>query len=115
MAALKCFTQPVILLCGGRDKHLPWAEAAQLMLSRCKHIVLFGEMAGMVSDELRVTSGDIRHSSFVIRHSLEDAVSEAKLLASTGDVVLLSPGGTSYDAFKDFAERGDKFREYVNG
>jgi UDP-N-acetylmuramoylalanine--D-glutamate ligase len=124
MAALKCFAQPVILLCGGRDKHLPWGDAAQLMLARCKHIILFGEMREMVSevlnDECRVPSVCIRHSSrlqsrFVTRHSLEEAVAEAKRLAGAGDVVLLSPGGTSYDAFKDFAERGDAFRGYVNG
>ena len=36
MAALRCFSQPVVLLCGGRDKHLPWAEAVQLMGERCR-------------------------------------------------------------------------------
>ena len=112
MAALKCFAQPVILLCGGRDKHLPWSEAAQLMLARCKHIILFGEMAQMVSDQLSVVSGQL---PAVICHSLAEAVAEAKRVAGAGDVVLLSPGGTSYDAFKDFAERGDAFRGYVNG
>ena len=45
--------------------------------------------------------------------TLSDAVAEAKKSASQGDVVLLSPGGTSYDALKDFAERGDRFRELV--
>jgi UDP-N-acetylmuramoylalanine--D-glutamate ligase len=45
---------------------------------------------------------------------LEAAIEEAKRTAKHGDVVLLSPGGTSYDAFKDFAERGDRFQELVN-
>jgi UDP-N-acetylmuramoylalanine--D-glutamate ligase len=116
MAALKCFDQPVILLCGGRDKHLPWDEAARMMLQRCKAILLFGEMGPMVAEHLE----DVRHTahgaqpSCVVRHSLQDAVEEARRIAQPGDVVLLSPGGTSYDAFKDFAERGDKFREWVN-
>lgn len=119
MAALKCFDQPVILLCGGRDKHLPWDEAAQLMLQRCKHIVLFGEMGPMVANELRLENeelrkrGAIHHSQFAIFNSLQEAVEAAKDLAVPGDVVVLSPGGTSYDAFKDFAERGDRFREWV--
>jgi UDP-N-acetylmuramoylalanine--D-glutamate ligase len=121
MAALKCFDQPVILLCGGRDKHLPWEEAAQMMLARCKHIILFGEMAGMVAQELRMQNAELRkrgrplpYSSFSILNSLQDAVEEARCLTEPGDVVLLSPGGASYDAFKDFAERGDRFREWVN-
>ncbi|MBN1179225.1 MAG: UDP-N-acetylmuramoyl-L-alanine--D-glutamate ligase, partial [Anaerolineae bacterium] len=45
--------------------------------------------------------------------TLEEAVRAAARLASPGDVVLLSPGGTSFDAFRDFAERGDRFREWV--
>jgi UDP-N-acetylmuramoylalanine--D-glutamate ligase len=47
--------------------------------------------------------------------TLENAVKVAAQVAEPGDVVLLSPGGTSFDAFKDFAERGDRFIEYVNG
>jgi UDP-N-acetylmuramoylalanine--D-glutamate ligase len=120
MAALKCFDQPVILLCGGRDKHLPWDEAARMMLMCCKAIVLFGEMADMVAEKMKIENEKLRKESrpfkfqISIFNSLEDAVAEARRLAEPGDVVLLSPGGTSYDAFKDFAERGDRFREWVN-
>jgi len=120
MAALKCFDQPVIQLCGGRDKHLPWAEAAQMMLERCKAVILFGEMGPMVAEELRMANeesrkqGTLLNSQFFILHSMEEAIEKARSIAANGDVVLLSPGGTSYDAFKDFAERGDRFREWVN-
>ena len=124
VAALRCFDQRVILLCGGRDKHLPWAEAAQLMLERCKAILLFGEMGPMVAEELRKEKGksqkaetkaaqDALPSAFLLFPSMSEAIDEAKRLAGPGDVVLLSPGGTSYDAFKDFAERGRAFRERV--
>jgi UDP-N-acetylmuramoylalanine--D-glutamate ligase len=120
IAALQCFDQPVILLCGGRDKHLPWAEAARLMLERCKHIVLFGEMGPMVAQELRMKNEELRkagrilNSQFSILNSLDEAVEVARGIATSGDVVLLSPGGTSYDAFKDFAERGNRFQALVN-
>jgi UDP-N-acetylmuramoylalanine--D-glutamate ligase len=120
MAALRCFDRPVILLCGGRDKHLPWDEAARMMLERCKAIVLFGEMGPMVAEKLRITNEELRKAGVFSQSlisnlpSLEEAVIEAHRLARPGDVVLLSPGGTSYDAFKDFAERGDRFREWVN-
>jgi UDP-N-acetylmuramoylalanine--D-glutamate ligase len=45
--------------------------------------------------------------------TLEEAVATAARLAQPGDVVLLSPGGTSFDAFRDFADRGDKFKKLV--
>ena len=127
MAALKCFEQKVILLCGGRDKDLPWTEAVQLMLQRCSHIILFGEMAPLVFDEVekvmyrfysaqrrdQVDGRPVAHKGAVVHvcGTLDDAVAHARQAAGLGDVILLSPGGTSYDAFKDFAERGDRFRE----
>ena len=46
--------------------------------------------------------------------TLEEAVMAAARVARSGDVVLLSPGGTSFDAFRDFAERGDRFKELVH-
>ncbi len=111
MAALRCFNRPVILLCGGRDKHLPWADAVELMSRTCRHAILFGEMADMVTEEI-----DRQHAAVSSKMctSLEDAVLAAQRLALPGDVVLLSPGGTSFDAFKDFAERGDVFVQLVN-
>jgi UDP-N-acetylmuramoylalanine--D-glutamate ligase len=112
IADLRCFTQPVVLLCGGRDKHLPWEEAVQQMTQRCRHVVLFGEMAGLVKAEI-----DRQHAPLHVSlcDTLERAVVAAAREAMPGDVVLLSPGGTSYDAFKDFAERGDYFVQLVNG
>ncbi|GIV85173.1 MAG: UDP-N-acetylmuramoylalanine--D-glutamate ligase [Candidatus Roseilinea sp.] len=116
MAALRCFDQPVILLCGGRDKHLPWEAAVRMMVERCKAVVLFGEMGPMVAEKLSDEQKRTNRPSFQWSRcgSLEEAVAEAHRLAQPGDAVLLSPGGTSYDAFKDFAERGDLFRKLVD-
>jgi UDP-N-acetylmuramoylalanine--D-glutamate ligase len=44
---------------------------------------------------------------------MQEAVNEASIIAESGDIVLLSPGGTSFDEFRDFEERGDKFRKWV--
>ncbi|PJF47840.1 MAG: UDP-N-acetylmuramoyl-L-alanine--D-glutamate ligase [Candidatus Thermofonsia Clade 3 bacterium] len=116
MAALRCFDQPVILLCGGRDKHLPWEAAVRMMVERCKAVVLFGEMGPMVAEKLSDEQKRTNRLAFQWSQcgSLEEAVAEAHRLAQPGDAVLLSPGGTSYDAFKDFAERGDFFRKLVD-
>ena len=117
-AALLAFGEPIVLLAGGQDKHLPWGELAQLMLDRTRGIVLFGQAAGIIEAALAETMQQRRWSAAdapAIRRvvTLEEALQEASRLAQAGDVVLLSPGGTSYDAFKDFTVRGDRFKELV--
>jgi len=114
IAALRSFDEPIVLLCGGRDKHLPWEEAARLIAERVSHLVLFGEMTELVKSQI----SNVKLQSKCQVHeagTLESAVQVAAKVAELGDVVLLSPGGTSFDAFKDFAERGDRFAKYVNG
>ncbi|MBN1888167.1 MAG: UDP-N-acetylmuramoyl-L-alanine--D-glutamate ligase [Thermoflexales bacterium] len=124
VAALQSFDEPfdtpgvpIVLLCGGRDKHLPWQAAALQIARRVSHLVLFGEMAGLVGQAVEQALAEA-WTPGVKTHihpagTLENAVEHAVHLARPGDVVLLSPGGTSFDAFKDFAERGDKFAEWV--
>ncbi len=116
VAALRSFDEPIVLLCGGRDKHLPWEEAARLVVERVSHLVLFGEMADLVESQVSKAKSQISNVRCVVHRAwtLENAVRVAAGLAQPGDVVLLSPGGTSFDAFRDFAERGTKFAEYVN-
>ncbi|HET7377875.1 MAG TPA: cyanophycin synthetase, partial [Anaerolineae bacterium] len=115
MAGVQAFAEPIVLLVGGRDKHLPWQAAARLMVDRVKQVIVFGEMAGLVQDaveaEQRLQPGTLQQVQRVT--TLVEAVHMAAQVARSGEVVLLSPGGTSYDAFKDFAERGDKFQELV--
>jgi UDP-N-acetylmuramoylalanine--D-glutamate ligase len=115
VAALRSFDQPIVLLAGGRDKHLPWDEMAQLTLQKARRLILFGEAAPIIEEAVRVSSSEFRVSrEFVHRcQTLDEAVEAAAKVAQPGDVVLLSPGGTSFDAFRDFAERGERFRELV--
>jgi len=115
VAALRSFDQPIVLLAGGRDKHLPWDEMARLTLEKVKHLVLFGEAAPIIEKALLATNHESRAPSLVIHccQTLDEAVEVAARKAEPGDVVLLSPGGTSFDAFRDFAERGERFRELV--
>jgi UDP-N-acetylmuramoylalanine--D-glutamate ligase len=116
VAALRSFDEPIVLLCGGRDKHLPWEQAARLIVERVSHLVLFGEMSNLVQEHVVNVKRQTSNVTCVVHEVgvLENAVKMAAKLAQPGDVVLLSPGGTSFDAFRDFAERGAKFAEYVN-
>ncbi len=116
VAALHAFDAPVVLLAGGRDKALPWKDMAQVALRRARHVVAFGEAAGLVEREIRNEKLENRNEKLegLTRvETLEEAVEEAARVARPGDVVLLSPGGTSFDAFKDFAERGERFQALV--
>jgi UDP-N-acetylmuramoylalanine--D-glutamate ligase len=113
LAAIRAFEEPIVLLLGGRDKNLPWEELMRLVSERVDHVVLFGEAA----DKIRktVASLGLRETRFTVTQTdgLREAVIKAAEVAESGDVVLLSPGGTSFDEFKDFAERGERFREWV--
>jgi len=104
----------IVLLAGGRDKHLPWGEMARVTRSKVHHLVLFGESAGLIEEAVR-DSEQTGLQICRIEHAgtLERAVEIAAGAARPGDVVLLSPGGTSFDAYRDFAERGDHFERLV--
>jgi UDP-N-acetylmuramoylalanine--D-glutamate ligase len=113
MAAIRSFDEPVVLLLGGRDKNLPWEQLAMLVHERVDHVVLFGEAAAKIEKALggdRVTERPYSQERVATLH---EAVTEAERVAEPGDVVLLSPGGTSFDEFKDFEERGEKYRLWV--
>jgi len=119
VAALRSFEEPIVLLAGGRDKDLPWEEFAAEAVVRVRHLITFGEAGEMIA---RVVEGARRRGDAETQgglegitrvETLEEAVDAAARVARPGDVVLLSPGGTSFDAFRDFAERGDRFKELV--
>ncbi|MFK7801152.1 MAG: UDP-N-acetylmuramoyl-L-alanine--D-glutamate ligase, partial [Anaerolineae bacterium] len=100
------------LLAGGRDKNMVWEPWAKTVKDQVKTVILFGALSHLLKEKL----AEVGRSENVMQAAdLEEAVGHAKRLAGAGDVVLLSPGGTSYDAFKDFEERGALFKRLVNG
>ena len=114
MAAIHAFDEPIVLMLGGRDKKLPWEDIAKLIHDRVDHVVVFGEAAELIQKAVSTVGGREARSVDLHRaNDLKEAVLKAAEIASAGDVVLLSPGGTSYDEFKDFAERGEFFRKWV--
>ncbi|MBW4436625.1 MAG: UDP-N-acetylmuramoyl-L-alanine--D-glutamate ligase [Pleurocapsa minor GSE-CHR-MK-17-07R] len=113
LAALKSFNEPLILLLGGKDKKLPWEDMLRLALSKSRHIVVFGDAAPMILSVASTLGADM--SRLTHASNLDEAVGYARAFAQPGDTVLLSPGGTSYDAYVDFAARGEHFRSIVRG
>ena len=111
IVALQALDAPVLLIAGGRDKQLPWEEFAALVGRKARAVFLIGEAAPVIERAVRphLSHGLLRADA--VRHcsSLQEAVMAASRLAVPGDVVLLSPGCTSYDMFADFEERGMVF------
>lgn len=114
VAALHAFAhEPIILLAGGRDKDLPWEEMATVTHQRVRHLILFGEAAPLIEETMQQTRTERSRTTLHRAGTLEGATELAARLAEPGDVVLLAPGGTSFDAYPDFVARGIHFRELV--
>jgi UDP-N-acetylmuramoylalanine--D-glutamate ligase len=107
LAGIRSFEEPIILLLGGRDKDLPMEQLAREAASRCREIIIFGESGAKIEEVFQRQSGD---ATLERVESMEEAVERAWRVARPGDVVLLSPACTSYDAYENFEQRGEHFR-----
>jgi UDP-N-acetylmuramoylalanine--D-glutamate ligase len=105
--ALAAQTKPVVLIAGGKDKGFTFDPLRSLVNDKVKSAVLIGEMAQSIK---RSWDGAV---NCAIASSLADAVERAHAVAKPGDVVLFSPGTSSFDMFKSYADRGDQFRALV--
>ncbi len=107
--ALASETRPVVLIAGGKDKGFEYDALTELVAQKCRAVVVLGEMAdrieAMWKDRVKVANAG---------WSLERAVQLSHDLAVPGDVVLLSPGTSSFDMFKNYADRGNQFRALVH-
>lgn len=106
-AALEAEERTGVLLAGGKDKHLDLSPLAATVARSCRAVIALGETAGAVE---RAWGGGVPVSRAA---SMEEAVEMAERLARPGDRVLLSPGASSFDWFRDYTERGDVFRRLV--
>jgi UDP-N-acetylmuramoylalanine--D-glutamate ligase len=130
VAALRSFApgaQTLILLAGGKDKNLPWEQFADEAIQRVNVLIGFGQAGAMIVSTVQERARYMRRQApnTAVVQRLDEAVELAERVAQLrpmrngGDqrdphtVVLLSPGGTSYDAYKDFEARGEHFRQLV--
>lgn len=108
--ALDSFTNPVILIAGGRHKGSDFRELARKVKEKAKALVLIGEAAGIIRQAVSSTG----FQNIYDAASLAEGVQIASRLAEPGDVVLLSPACASWDMFRDYEERGECFKKLVN-
>lgn len=106
--AIESCDKPVILIAGGKDKHSDYSVVKSVVEEKVRHLVLIGEAAGAIKKAL---------IDVVQIHEAKDmaaAVETCAKLAEPGWTVLLSPMCSSFDMYKNYKERGDKFKEAVN-
>jgi UDP-N-acetylmuramoylalanine--D-glutamate ligase len=105
--ALLAQSKPVVLIAGGKDKGFTFEPLRQLVKEKVRSTILIGEMADRIA---RDWDGAVKTE---LATSLADAVDRAHTTAKSGEVVLFSPGTSSFDMFKSYADRGDQFRALV--
>jgi UDP-N-acetylmuramoylalanine--D-glutamate ligase len=105
--ALLAMQSPIVLLAGGKDKGLDFEGLRPLLREKVKAIVLIGQMTEKLFAAWNSAVPCFRATT------LSDAVARTRQLATSGDVVLFSPGCSSFDMFKDFEDRGNQFRALV--
>lgn len=105
--ALQAQSKPVVLIAGGKDKGFNYQPVRTLVSEKARAAILIGEMAKQIAQDW---DGAIKME---FATSLADAVERAHATAKSGEVVLFSPGTSSFDMFKSYADRGDQFRALV--
>lgn len=115
MAGLNSFDEKIVLIAGGYDKHLDYEPLAKPILEHVRALVLLGQTAGKIFEAVK-KEGEVQGKNIdtYMCEDLKDAVKVAKKTAEAGEVVLFSPASASFDMFKNFEERGKKFKEIVN-
>lgn len=118
LAAMRSFDpakQTIILLAGGKDKNLPWDAFASEAVGRINFLIGFGECGPMIVRHVQERARFLQQKApnCAVVQRLDEAVELAARVAGSNSVIMLSPGGTSFDAYQDFEERGEHFRQLV--
>ena len=117
IAGLKAFKKKVVLIAGGYDKKIPYDEIGEIIVEKVKHLVLMGATGPKIEEALKQEIAKTGNGADVLIsrcQSLEEAVQTAYKGAAEGDAIVLSPASASFDMFKNFEERGNRFKEIVN-
>ena len=107
MAALNGIDEPKILIAGGYDKQISFAELGVCIANRAKGVVLIGQTASKIAEEVK----SVGPSECTVKcaDTMEEAVQMSYELAASGDVILMSPACASYDMFKNYTQRSEVY------
>ena len=115
LSGINAFKEDIILIAGGYDKNLDYTPLAKTIVNKTKALILIGQTANKIFDavksELELENKEL---DIYMCNSLEETIQIAKKRAKSGQVVLFSPASASFDMFKNFADRGNKFKKLVN-
>jgi len=121
IATLNSFEKKVILIAGGYDKNIPYDIIGETIINKTQAVILLGQTAPLIEKAIIDAAIDYEKKNNskpelpIFRvDSLEAAVKKAYDISSKGDIVVLSPASASFDMFKNFEERGNKYKEIVN-
>jgi UDP-N-acetylmuramoylalanine--D-glutamate ligase len=106
--ALGSFNQPVILIAGGVDKGNDYSQIEELVRNKVKGLIVLGKSFEKLQDYF---SGKV--PQIYTTQDVQDAVNKGQEWSVPGDIVLLSPACASFDLFKNYEDRGDKFKAAV--
>lgn len=114
IAGINSFDEKIVLIAGGYDKNLDYTPLAKPILEKVSKVVVLGKTANKIANViLKATAGTDIVLPVYKCTSLEQAVQRARSIAQEGEVVLFSPASASFDMFKNFEERGKKFKKLV--
>lgn len=113
IAGLNSFSEPIVLIAGGYDKNLDYTPIAKPILEHVSKLILFGSTKNKIYEAVTKLKKEEPIEIYVL-NTLEEVINKAKEVAIPGEIVLFSPASASFDMFKNFADRGIKFKNIVN-
>ena len=115
IAGLNSFDEKIVLIAGGYDKHLDYTPIAKPIIQNVSKLILMGATADKIEQAVNEELEKQKKELPIYRCStLEECVNKAHEVATQGEIVLFSPASASFDMFKNFMERGEKFKELVD-
>ena len=114
LSGINAFKEDIILIAGGYDKNLDYTPLAKPIIEKVKSLILIGQTSGKIFDVVKLElEKENKELDIHMCETLEETINLAKKVARAGQVVLFSPASASFDMFKNFADRGNQFKELV--
>jgi len=115
IAGLNSYQEEIVLIAGGYDKNLDYTPIAKPIVEKVKTLILLGQTSGKIYEAVKKElEKQNKNLNIYMCDSLEDTVNKAKKYAKRGQIVLFSPASASFDMFKNYADRGEQFKNLVN-